>query len=191
MSKRLVVCCDGTWNTPDQRSGADLTSTNVTKIALAIEPEDPSGREQRAYYDAGVGTKRWERIRGGVFGYGVSRNVKDAYRFLVQNFDPGDELYFVGFSRGAFTGAAPQDSSETLASFGDSTPTVSTRPTTFTAVEKVTRGVSRRGSSGAHTPMRPASGSSVYGTQWALLAFRSIGESSICSTADGNFTTPT
>ena len=103
MSKRLVVCCDGTWNTPDQRSGADLTSTNVTKIALAIEPEDPSGREQRAYYDAGVGTKRWERIRGGVFGYGVSRNVKDAYRFLVQNFDPGDELYFVGFSRGAFT----------------------------------------------------------------------------------------
>jgi uncharacterized protein (DUF2235 family) len=103
MSKRLVVCCDGTWNTPDQRSGADLTPTNVTKIALAIALKDPSGVEQRTFYDAGVGTNRWERIRGGAFGFGLSRNVREAYRFLVQNFEPGDELYFFGFSRGAFT----------------------------------------------------------------------------------------
>jgi uncharacterized protein (DUF2235 family) len=102
MSKRLVVCCDGTWNTPDQLSG-DLASTNVTKIALAIAPRDLSGREQRIYYGTGVGTKRGERIGGGAFGLGLSRNVRDAYRFLVQNYAPGDEIYFFGFSRGAFT----------------------------------------------------------------------------------------
>lgn len=98
MSKRLVLCCDGTWNTPDQ-----LSPTNVTKIALAIAREDDNGREQRSFYHLGVGTNRWERIRGGAFGFGLSRDVRDVYRFLVQNFEPGDELFFFGFSRGAFT----------------------------------------------------------------------------------------
>ena len=44
-----------------------------------------------------------ERIRGGAFGFGLSRDVCDTYRFLVQNYEPGDELFFFGFSRGAFT----------------------------------------------------------------------------------------
>ncbi|MEU2032627.1 DUF2235 domain-containing protein [Nocardia amamiensis] len=98
MSKSLVVCCDGTWNSPDQQS-----PTNVTKISLAIAPTDHSGREQRTFYHLGVGTNRWERMRGGAFGFGLSRDVRDTYRFLVQNFDPGDQLFFFGFSRGAFT----------------------------------------------------------------------------------------
>ncbi|HEX3285508.1 MAG TPA: DUF2235 domain-containing protein [Mycobacterium sp.] len=98
MSKRLVLCCDGTWNSPDQKS-----PTNVTKVALAVAPTDASGREQRTFYHRGVGTNRWERLRGGAFGFGLSRNVCDAYRFLVQNFEPGDELFFFGFSRGAYT----------------------------------------------------------------------------------------
>jgi uncharacterized protein (DUF2235 family) len=98
MSKRLVVCCDGTWNTPDQ-----LAPTNVTKVALAVAPTDSAGHKQLMFYHAGVGTNRWERITGGAFGFGLSRNVCDTYRFLVQNFEPGDELFFFGFSRGAFT----------------------------------------------------------------------------------------
>jgi uncharacterized protein (DUF2235 family) len=98
MSKRLVLCCDGTWNSPDQKS-----PTNVTKVALAVAPTDASGREQRTFYHRGVGTNRWERLRGGAFGFGLSRNVRDAYRFLVENYEPGDELFFFGFSRGAYT----------------------------------------------------------------------------------------
>ena len=98
MSKRLVLCCDGTWNSPDQKS-----PTNVTKLALAVAPTDADGREQRTFYHPGVGTNRWERLRGGAFGFGLSRNVRDAYRFLVENFEPGDELFFFGFSRGAYT----------------------------------------------------------------------------------------
>ena len=98
MSKRLVVCCDGTWNFPDQQS-----PTNVTKVALAVAPEDHTGGEQRVFYHRGVGTGRWERLRGGASGLGVSRDVRDTYRFIVQNYEPGDELFFFGFSRGAFT----------------------------------------------------------------------------------------
>ena len=98
MSKRLIVCCDGTWNTADAPA-----PTNVTKVALAISPTGRDGVQQRVFYHPGVGTKRWERVRGGAFGFGLSRNVRDTYRFLGQNFDPGDQLYFLGFSRGAFT----------------------------------------------------------------------------------------
>jgi uncharacterized protein (DUF2235 family) len=103
MSKRLVMCCDGTWNTPDQLSGGKSCRTNVTKVALAVAPHDDSGREQRTFYHLGVGTSRGQRIRGGAFGFGLSCNVRDTYRFLVHNFEPGDELFFFGFSRGAFT----------------------------------------------------------------------------------------
>jgi uncharacterized protein (DUF2235 family) len=96
--KRLVVCCDGTWNLPDQRS-----PTNVTKVALAVAEQDRHGIEQRVFYHHGVGTHRWDRLRGGAFGAGLSRDVCDAYRFIVKNYEPGDELFFFGFSRGAFT----------------------------------------------------------------------------------------
>jgi uncharacterized protein (DUF2235 family) len=97
MAKRLVVCCDGTWNFADQPS-----KTNVTKVALAVRPQD-GDITQRVYYHSGVGTDRRERLRGGAFGVGLSRNIVDAYRFLVDNYEPDDQLYLFGFSRGAFT----------------------------------------------------------------------------------------
>ncbi|MFF0015912.1 DUF2235 domain-containing protein [Streptomyces sp. NPDC005374] len=98
MAKSLVVCCDGTWNLADQPS-----RTNVAKVALSVQPRSAAGTEQRVYYHSGVGTRRRERVRGGAFGLGLSRNVLDAYRFLVDTYEPGDALYLFGFSRGAFT----------------------------------------------------------------------------------------
>ncbi|MEU4085455.1 DUF2235 domain-containing protein [Streptomyces aureus] len=98
MSKRLVVCCDGTWNFADQPS-----RTNVAKVALSVLPGSVDGTEQRVYYHSGVGTNRWERLSGAAFGVGLSPNVLDAYRFLVDTYEPDDELFLFGFSRGAFT----------------------------------------------------------------------------------------
>ena len=103
MPKRLVVCCDGTWNRPDQLDDGIAAPTNVSKLALAVARRDDAGVEQVVHYVLGVGTRRLERIRGGAFGVGLSRNVREAYRFLVDNYEPGDELFFFGFSRGAFT----------------------------------------------------------------------------------------
>ncbi|MER7786997.1 DUF2235 domain-containing protein [Streptomyces sp. NPDC097640] len=103
MPKRLVVCCDGTWNTPDQTEDRRPCPTNVTKLALTVASEDSGGNRQCVYYHRGVGTSRKDRLRGGAFGIGLSRNVFDAYRFLIDNYEPGDHLYFFGFSRGAFT----------------------------------------------------------------------------------------
>ena len=55
------------------------------------------------WYDAGVGTERWNKIRGGVTGRGLSYNILQGYKFLVDNYDSGDEIYLFGFSRGAYT----------------------------------------------------------------------------------------
>ncbi|MEA2156849.1 MAG: hypothetical protein QOE11_2989, partial [Solirubrobacteraceae bacterium] len=101
--KRLVVCCDGTWNTPDELRDGASAPTNVSKIALGLAREDAAGGVQRLFYQRGVGTRRFEHLRGGAIGFGLSRNVRDCYRFIVENYEPGDELYFFGFSRGAYT----------------------------------------------------------------------------------------
>jgi uncharacterized protein (DUF2235 family) len=101
--KRLVVCCDGTWNRPDHVSDGVVRPTNVTKIAWGVAEEDPQGTSQILYYHPGVGTEPRERLLGGALGVGLSRHVGDCYRFLVENYEPEDELYFFGFSRGAFT----------------------------------------------------------------------------------------
>jgi uncharacterized protein (DUF2235 family) len=101
--KRLVVCCDGTWNRPDQIDKGVAAPTNVAKLALAVAEQDAAGNPQLLHYQAGVGTRRMEHLLGGGLGAGLSRNVKECYRFVVENYAPGDELYFFGFSRGAFT----------------------------------------------------------------------------------------
>jgi uncharacterized protein (DUF2235 family) len=101
--KRLIVCCDGTWNRPDQTKQGVAAPTNVAKIALALADEDDAGNPQVLHYEAGVGTRRGERLLGGGFGVGLSRSVQACYRFLVDSYEPGDKLYFFGFSRGAYT----------------------------------------------------------------------------------------
>ncbi len=102
--KRIAVCCDGTWN----QWGKEHT-TNVVKMARAIGLTAPGnapgqGIPQIVFYDEGVGTGNLiDRARGGLFGYGLDKNVEDAYRFLVNNYEEGDEIYVFGFSRGAYT----------------------------------------------------------------------------------------
>jgi len=103
MPKKLAIFCDGTWNQ------ASKERTNVVKLfeatcsACVAAPPQTAGDPQIAYYVKGVGTRREEYWRGGAFGYGISDNIKDAYSFIVANFEAGDQLFLFGFSRGAFT----------------------------------------------------------------------------------------
>ncbi|MFL6023901.1 MAG: DUF2235 domain-containing protein, partial [Marmoricola sp.] len=100
--KRLIVCCDGTWNKPDAQ-----TVTNVEKIARTVQtdPGPAGGVQQLVYYVSGVGAGSYEadRILGGAFGFGLQHNVIAAYRFLAQNYEENDEIFIIGFSRGAYT----------------------------------------------------------------------------------------
>ena len=115
--KRLVVCCDGTW----QNLVKDYP-TNVVKTVQSVKPLDSEGINQVVYYHEGVGAESniskeeelpilrvghleglIDSVGGGGFGEGIDRNIKDAYRFLCINYSPGDEIYLFGFSRGAYT----------------------------------------------------------------------------------------
>jgi uncharacterized protein (DUF2235 family) len=101
--KRLVLCCDGTWNSADQERNGTPCPTNVVKLGYRVA-KSAGGTAQVVYYDQGVGTGNFiDRVSGGAFGDGLEENIHDAYRFLVANYEPGDEIYLFGFSRGAFT----------------------------------------------------------------------------------------
>lgn len=101
--KKLILCCDGTWNRADQEHDGAPCPTNVVKLAFRVAKRAASV-PQIVYYDQGVGTgNALDRFSGGAFGGGLDDNIYDAYRFLIANYEHGDELFFFGFSRGAFT----------------------------------------------------------------------------------------
>jgi hypothetical protein len=100
--RKLIVCCDGTWNWPDGKR-----ETNVVRLARAI-PAQMQGADgtlvpQISYYHTGVGTGNvLDHFIGGGLGVGLSNSVKTCYGFLVDNFAPEDEIFLFGFSRGAY-----------------------------------------------------------------------------------------
>lgn len=107
---RLFVCCDGTWNAPTDLHDGVPVPTNVVRFFNAlVEGDDGHGIRQRRYYHPGIGTQEvlsLERIWAGMTGKGLADNVKSAYAWLSANYDAGDEIFLLGFSRGAFTARA-------------------------------------------------------------------------------------
>ena len=105
--KRIVLLCDGTWSAAEAPC-----PTNVVRLGQALAPVAADGRVQVPIYIEGVGTGRrgvtrlsraLDRWLGGLLGFGLMANVVEAYRHLVFLYEPGDEIYVFGFSRGAFT----------------------------------------------------------------------------------------
>ncbi len=105
MPKNIVVCCDGTANEFAQ------DRTNVIKLSYTLQ--QGSG-QQVVYYHPGLGTmepagaltpfaRRVTRLLGQAIGYGLESDVRDAYVFLMNSFEPGDRVFLFGFSRGAYT----------------------------------------------------------------------------------------
>ncbi len=103
--KRIAIFCDGTWNTPDESEDGKLCQTNVVKMANALSLNSADGTAQLLYYDTGIGSEGnfIKRSFDGATGTGITENILQAYCFIINNYEPGDELYFFGFSRGAYT----------------------------------------------------------------------------------------
>ncbi|WP_457809285.1 DUF2235 domain-containing protein [Kushneria sp. EE4] len=104
MGKNLVVCCDGT------NQQFSRVNTNVVHLFRSVVRH---GDQQKAFYSPGVGTfaasffglgvgRTLGRALGTAFGYGIQQNMEDAYRFLMNEYEPGDRVFLFGFSRGAF-----------------------------------------------------------------------------------------
>ena len=110
MARQLIICCDGTSN--NLTGGA--RDTNVTRLCELFAPD---ANDQLLYYDPGVGnpdqlpgasltdsiSRFSARLHGLAFGKGVYENIARAYLFLMRHYQPGDQIFLLGFSRGAFT----------------------------------------------------------------------------------------
>ena len=105
MAKNIVVCCDGTGNQFGDNN------SNVVKLYSVLIID---GKQQVGYYHPGVGTmgsptsrnnvsELWSTVMGLAFGAGLLDNVSDAYRYLMDVYEDGDNVYLFGFSRGAYT----------------------------------------------------------------------------------------
>lgn len=130
MPKNIIFCADGTWNGPGEDVGALGTdSSNVLKLYLSLAGDDvndasssfraadeqersllsPAGDcVQVAKYLHGVGDSRnWlAKIVEGSTGAGLITRLVRGYTFLSRNYLPGDRIFLVGFSRGAYTARA-------------------------------------------------------------------------------------
>jgi uncharacterized protein (DUF2235 family) len=123
VSRRIVLCLDGTWNHTYMSKRRDdgssvVKPTNVLKLARAVLPVDGSNRDQVVQYDIGVGSlakypgffnrvlASTDKVLGGVRGAGFEDNLEAALGFLGLNHEPGDEVFVFGFSRGAATAQA-------------------------------------------------------------------------------------
>ena len=94
MTKNIIIFSDGTG-----KEGDKGFPSNVFK--LYRQSENNSAR-QISFYDAGVGTD-WRKITGSVFGNGISLKVQRCYKFILDNYENGDDIFLFGFSRGAYT----------------------------------------------------------------------------------------
>jgi uncharacterized protein (DUF2235 family) len=107
--KRIVVLIDGTWN--KEGSG---TETNVAKLDNTrrvqhfITATAADGTIQHVHYHDGVGTEGdlTQKFLGGAIGLGLKKIIQDVYEFIVADYATGDELYILGFSRGAYAARA-------------------------------------------------------------------------------------
>jgi uncharacterized protein (DUF2235 family) len=104
MARKIIILSDGTGN-----AASSVWRTNVWRMFQSL---DLQGNQQAAKYDDGVGTSRFLPLAllGGAFGWGLKRNILDAYKFICRNYEskaedaPADsKIYLFGFSRGALT----------------------------------------------------------------------------------------
>jgi uncharacterized protein (DUF2235 family) len=103
--KRIVICFDGTWNTPADEALPEeqQVETNVRRFYESIPETGADGITQVPWYDQGVGTHWFDRFAGGTTGAGLDLNILEGYRVLAENYEADDEVYVLGFSRGAYT----------------------------------------------------------------------------------------
>ena len=101
--KRIIAAFDGTGQSSNQ--GDDRFPTNVSRFCDALS-NSSTGPQQIVLYQPGIGNEDVGLGLGGMYkgaiGDGVEANLADVYAHIVRNYQPGDQLFLFGFSRGAF-----------------------------------------------------------------------------------------
>ena len=99
--KNIILCFDGTWQKPGTGDGFHSEESNIRTLYNMFDKEDESA--QVVCYDEGVGSHWYDHVLGGVFGRGLSKNIRDMYKELINLYEDGDKVYVYGCSRGAYS----------------------------------------------------------------------------------------
>ena len=91
-----VVLLDGTMS-----SLAEGEETNVGLIYSLLHEVARSGRLS-LYYEAGTQWSDWSKTLDVIEGRGINRRIRRAYGWLASRYRPGDRIFLIGYSRGAF-----------------------------------------------------------------------------------------
>jgi uncharacterized protein (DUF2235 family) len=78
-------------------------TTNVLQFYRSVLPNIHNGRVQQKWYDSGSEVLWFHRFRDGSFGYGVDQTILKGYAYLAATYEPGDDLFIYGFSRGTYS----------------------------------------------------------------------------------------
>lgn len=104
--KRADPESPGTWlnSSSDSLKNSVAIPSNITRLSRAIKPVSSDGIQQVVYYHWGVGAGGGVTNKLlGISGEGLAQIVREGYQFIANNYQPGDEIFIFGFSRGAFS----------------------------------------------------------------------------------------
>lgn len=89
-----VIILDGTMSTlePGHETHAGTTYRLCREMGPRIS----------VYYEAGVQWNAWNKTADVMVGKGINRKIRRAYGYLASRYRPGDRIYLIGYSRGAY-----------------------------------------------------------------------------------------
>ncbi len=91
-----VVILDGTMSS--------LEPGCETNAGLTYKLIQEASRQSNVtiHYEAGIQWSDWTETFGVIVGKGINRQIQRAYGVLCSRWRPGDKIYLIGYSRGAF-----------------------------------------------------------------------------------------
>ena len=89
-----VVILDGTMSSLEP--GAETHAGMTYKLCREAGPG------VSVFYEAGVQWPSWARTADVLMGRGINRQIRRAYGWLASRYRPGDTIFLIGYSRGAY-----------------------------------------------------------------------------------------
>ncbi|GHF67790.1 DUF2235 domain-containing protein [Seohaeicola zhoushanensis] len=89
-----VIILDGTLSS--------LEHGFETNAGVAFRLCSQMGADVSVYYESGVQWLGWRSVLDVSMGRGINRQIRRAYGYLASRYRPGDKVFLLGYSRGAF-----------------------------------------------------------------------------------------
>ncbi|MGC9369210.1 MAG: DUF2235 domain-containing protein [Paracoccaceae bacterium] len=91
-----VIILDGTMSSLEP--GCETHAGTTYKLLSEL----PAAAAVSLYYEAGIQWPGWRNGHDVALGRGINRQIRRAYGYLASRYRPGDRIFLMGYSRGAY-----------------------------------------------------------------------------------------